>query len=87
MGRSLEAFMNKLQQDENLQKELREQLGDPAEGVSAEDFRKFAASKGYEFNVEEINKGELSNKQLDTVAGGRYVRISNIRINATPSLP
>ncbi len=66
---SFEAFMNKLQQDGGLQKELREKLGDPAQGVKAEDLNKFAAAKGYDFNVQEI-KDELSDKQLDTVAGG-----------------
>ncbi len=69
---SFEAFVKKMQQDESLQKELREQLiGDPAQGVNVEEFTKFAASKGYDFNAEEIN-GELSDKQLDTVAGGAF---------------
>ncbi len=66
---SFEAFMSTLKKDGSLQKELREQLGDPAQGVSAEGLNKFAAGKGYDFKVEEI-KGELSEKQLDTVAGG-----------------
>jgi predicted ribosomally synthesized peptide with nif11-like leader len=66
---SFEAFMSTLNKDGSLQKELREQLGDPAQGVSAEGLNQFAASKGYDFKVEEI-KGELSEKQLDTVAGG-----------------
>ena len=66
---SFEAFMSTLRKDGSLQKELREKLGDPAQGVSAEGLNKFAASKGYDFKVEEI-KGELSEKQLDAVAGG-----------------
>ena len=66
---SFEAFMSTLQKDGSLQKELREQLGDPAQGVSAEGLNQFAAGKGYDFKVEEI-RGELSEKQLDTVAGG-----------------
>ncbi len=66
---SFEAFVQKLQHDESLQKELREQLGDPAQGMSAEGLRRFAAAKGYDFSVDQI-KGELSDKQLDTVAGG-----------------
>ncbi len=80
MGQSLEAFIKKLKQDENLKKELHEELGDPAQGVSAEDFRKFAASKGYEFNVAEI-KGELSDKQLDSVAGGTGTQYLTIKFN------
>ncbi len=48
---------------------MREQLGDPAQGASADDLRRFAAGKGYDFNVEEI-KGELCDEQLDNVAGG-----------------
>ena len=67
--RSFEAFMSTLQKDESMQKELREHLGDPAQGVNAEGLNQFAASKGYDFKVEEI-QSELSEKQLDTVAGG-----------------
>ncbi len=66
---SFEAFVSKLQQDESLQKEFREQLGAP-ESASAEDLQKFAASKGYQFKVEDVT-GQLSDKQLDAVAGGR----------------
>ncbi len=87
MGRqSLQAFVKKLQQDESLQKELREQLGAAAQGLSAEDLMKFAASKGYEFNIEEI-KGELSDKQLDAVAGGyTNLTISNTYDKTSPKL-
>ncbi len=66
---SFEAFIKKLQQDESLRKELRAQLGDPAQGVNAEGFNKFAAAKGYDFKVQEI-KDELTDKQLESVAGG-----------------
>ncbi len=66
---SFAAFVTKLRQDESLQKELREQLGHPVQGVGAEDLQRFAASKGYDFNVEDTND-ELSDKQLDTIAGG-----------------
>ena len=66
---SFEAFMTTLQKDAELQKELRKKLGDPAQGVSAEGLNKFAAGKGYDFKIEEI-QGELSEKQLNTVAGG-----------------
>lgn len=66
---SFEAFMGALQKDESLQKELREKIGDPAQGVKTEDLNQFAAARGYDFKVEEI-QGELSEKQLDGVAGG-----------------
>ena len=66
---SFDSFMEALQKDGSLQKELREKLGDPAHGVSAEGLNQFASGKGYDFKVQEI-KSELSEKQLDTVAGG-----------------
>ena len=68
---SFEDFMKKLQQDHTLQQELHVQLGDPAQGIAVKDLARFAAGKGYEFNVEEL-KGELSEEQLDGVAGGAY---------------
>jgi len=76
---SFEAFMGTLKKDESLQKELREKLGDPAQGVSAEGLNQFAAGKGYDFKVEEI-QGELSEKQLNTVAGG--IEISSLSFSA-----
>jgi predicted ribosomally synthesized peptide with nif11-like leader len=66
---SFQAFMGQLQKDGSLQKELREKLGDPAQGVSAEGLNQFAAAKGYDFKVDEI-MSELNEKQLDSVAGG-----------------
>jgi len=72
---SFEAFMGTLMKDESLRNELREKLGDPAQGVSAEGLNQFAAGKGYDFKVEEI-RGELNEKQLDTVAGG--IEISSL---------
>jgi predicted ribosomally synthesized peptide with nif11-like leader len=66
---SFEAFMGALQKDAGFQKELRERIGDPVQGVKSEDLNQFAAARGYDFKVEEI-RGELSDKQLDAVAGG-----------------
>ena len=66
---SFEAFMGALKKDPALQQELREKIGDPAQGVKSGDLDQFASARGYDFKVEEI-KGELSEKQLDAVAGG-----------------
>lgn len=66
---SFDAFMGALQKDASLQKELREKIGDPAQGVRSEDLTQFAAARGYDFKVEEIIS-ELNEKQLDSVAGG-----------------
>ncbi len=82
---SFAAFVTKLQQNESLQKELRDQLGDPAQG-GAEGLQKFAASKGYDFSVEDII-GELSDKQLDTIAGGlSEILVTKKLDSASPSL-
>ena len=64
---SFKKFMAKVQQDEGLRKELRAAGG--AAGMSAEAVAAFAAGKGYEFKVEDISN-ELTDKQLDSVAGG-----------------
>jgi predicted ribosomally synthesized peptide with nif11-like leader len=64
-------FMKKLQQDGELQRELHAKLGDPAAGIAPGDLARFAAGKGYQFDVAEI-QGELSDKQLDGVAGGSF---------------
>ena len=60
-------FMEKVQSDESLRQELRAAGGDagmPIEAVVA-----FAASKGYEFKVEDVSS-ELSDTALENVAGG-----------------
>jgi predicted ribosomally synthesized peptide with nif11-like leader len=82
---SFEAFMGALQKDASLLKELRERVGDPAQGVKPEDLNQFAAARGYDFRVEEI-KGELSDKQLDTVAGGVLGSIATMGWKLEPSL-
>ncbi|MEQ8660307.1 MAG: Nif11-like leader peptide family RiPP precursor [Gammaproteobacteria bacterium] len=66
---SFEAFMRKVQEDDALAQELRAKLGDPAEGIAAADLERFAAEKGYRFDLDEIS-GELSDEDLEAVAGG-----------------
>jgi predicted ribosomally synthesized peptide with nif11-like leader len=64
-------FMKKLQQDGELQEELRAQLGDPEQGIATSDLAQFAAGKGYSFDITEVQE-ELSDEQLDAVAGGLF---------------
>jgi len=64
---SFKKFMAKVQTDQGLKQELRAAGG--AAGMPAEAVVAFAAGKGYEFKVEEISN-ELSEQQLDSVAGG-----------------
>ncbi|MEQ8234522.1 MAG: Nif11-like leader peptide family RiPP precursor [Gammaproteobacteria bacterium] len=66
---SFEAFMHKVQEDDALAQELRAKLGDPADGIVGADLERFAAEKGYQFDLEEIS-GELSDEDLEAVAGG-----------------
>lgn len=66
---SFEAFMKRIQEDDALEQELRAKLGDPAEGIAAAGLERFAAEKGYAFDLEEIS-GELSDEDLEAVAGG-----------------
>lgn len=64
---SLEAFLANVQNDESLRNELRAACGDTDTSVEA--LVAFAASKGYEFEVADFG-GELTDQQLDAVAGG-----------------
>lgn len=68
-NQSFEAFLRKVQEDETLNQELRAALGDPAEGIPAADLARFAAEKGYTFDLTEVS-GELSDEDLENVAGG-----------------
>jgi len=64
---SFKTFLAKVQKDEGLRSELRAaggEAGMPVEAVVA-----FAAGKGYDFKVEDVSS-ELSDTQLDSVAGG-----------------
>jgi predicted ribosomally synthesized peptide with nif11-like leader len=64
-------FMKTLQQDGEMQKELHARLGDPEGGVAIKDLSQFAAGKGYQFDVSEV-QSELSDQQLDAAAGGLF---------------
>jgi predicted ribosomally synthesized peptide with nif11-like leader len=66
---AFEAFIKKLQQDGSLRKELSDQLGDLSQGVKADELNEFAATRGYDFKVQEI-RDELTDQQLDSAAGG-----------------
>jgi len=60
-------FMEKVQSDQGLKQELRAAGG--AAGMPVEAVVAFAAKKGYDFKVEDVST-ELTDKQLDTIAGG-----------------
>jgi len=62
-------FMTKLQQDADLQRELKGRFGKPEEGIPAAELEAFAADKGYRFDVSDVST-ELSDEQLGAVAGG-----------------
>ena len=66
---AFEDFMKKVEEDSALQQELSAALGDPEEGVGVADMARFAAGKGYQFNVDEVTD-ELSEEDLAKVAGG-----------------
>ncbi len=63
---TFQSFLAKLENDAGLREELRAagfDAGMPADALIA-----FAAGKGYAFRIEDA--GELSDRQLDAVAGG-----------------
>ena len=64
---SLKTFMAQVQQDADLRQKLADIADD--DGIPLEALAKIAAEKGYEFSVEDIS-GELSDEQLEAVAGG-----------------
>jgi predicted ribosomally synthesized peptide with nif11-like leader len=63
---SAKAFLERVKNDEDFRKELGEQ-------ASAEERMKFVKAQGFDFTKEEINSlnKELSDEELDAVAGGR----------------
>jgi len=64
---SFKKFQSQVQQDESLKQEFRAAAGDG--GMAVEKLVDFAAGKGYDFKVEDVS-GELSDQQLESVAGG-----------------
>ena len=70
-GDSFQAFLTKLEQDLDLQAELRSRFKNPELGISGKELVEFAAGKGYKFSVQEL-QGELTGEQLDAVSGGVY---------------
>lgn len=73
MSSDFKQFMTKLQSDEGLKQELLavgSQASKPVEAVIA-----FAESKGYKITAEDIS-GELTERQLDAVAGGLAANVS-----------
>lgn len=66
---SFKKFMEKVRSDEGLKTELR--AAGSAAGMPVEAMVAFAAGKGYDFKVEDVSS-ELTDKQLDAVAGGAY---------------
>jgi predicted ribosomally synthesized peptide with nif11-like leader len=67
---SFEAFMTRLAEDAGLRDELRAQA---PEGLNFEQLAQAAAARGFEFSAEELvdsAEGELSDEQLEAVAGG-----------------
>jgi predicted ribosomally synthesized peptide with nif11-like leader len=70
---SLDAFRAKLAEDETLRQEVSRTFGgsDGRTIASADQLVAFAKAHGYEFNPDEVQESvELSDKELDSVAGG-----------------
>ncbi len=70
MSKSIEKFVADVKESKELQAELKD-IGSDVEQIAA-----FANSKGYDFTSSDLKlftdaqKGELSDEQLDKVAGG-----------------
>ena len=64
----LEEFLSKLDSDESLRASLKEQYGNPSEGIGVSELVAFAEEQGYQFSVEEAP--ELQDGELEQVAGG-----------------
>ncbi len=63
--KSAQAFIERIQNDENFRKELEER-------ASTEERMKFATARGFDFTTEEIDecKDSLTDYALDNVSGG-----------------
>jgi len=64
---SFRKFLAQVQENDSLKQEFRAAGGEA--GMPVEALVAFAAAKGYDFKVEDVSS-ELSDEQLDSVAGG-----------------
>jgi hypothetical protein len=77
---AIQAFVDKLSQDEALRAELRDKLtaGGTKQTASVDELVEFASARGYIFGADEaLARMELSDQELDNVAGGgNFERLS-----------
>jgi predicted ribosomally synthesized peptide with nif11-like leader len=81
---ALEAFRSKLAQDEALRNEMTRHLSQDGKRSTASvaDMAAFAKSHGYDVSPEEVEGAmELSDDQLETVAGGSLNAYSQLSLN------
>jgi predicted ribosomally synthesized peptide with nif11-like leader len=80
---ALEGFRSKLREDQTLREEMTRALGrGPGQPrAPVEELVAFAKARGYEFSPDDVRANlELSDQQLDTVAGGvEYLKYGGIR--------
>jgi len=70
---AIQAFIDKLSQDDALRAELRDKLsaGGTKQTASVEELVDFASARGYSFDADEaLAHMELNDQELDNVAGG-----------------
>jgi predicted ribosomally synthesized peptide with nif11-like leader len=70
---NLNAFKGKLAEDASLREEMKRTLSDGGKKstASVDELVAFAKTRGYDFSVDEARENiELSDQQLDAVAGG-----------------
>jgi len=83
---ALKAFRAKLAQDEALRNEMTRSLSHEGkrDHVSAADLAVFAKSHGYDITPEEVQGAmELSDEQLEAVAGGALNAYSQLSLGGT----
>lgn len=79
---SFKKFQAQVQQDDTLKQEFRAASGEG--GMPVDKLVAFAASKGYDFEVEDVSS-ELSDEQLESVAGGGGLAFP--KVEYTPNMP
>lgn len=72
-GEAFKAFVAKVAEDQGLRDKLRAAGGDV--GMSAQALADFAKGNGYTFTAEDVT-GELSDRQLEGVAGGILIGLN-----------